>query len=134
MSRPITVALPTTDRQRSYDFYREALGLEPVGEPAEDGVPEPLQFRLDEHVTLMLIPTGGFGWALGGRDVALPGLSEVLLSVTAASTEEVWEIVKRMHAAGGEVLTTPEQQDWGFTAVVTDPDGHAWQIMATTRT
>lgn len=126
----VVISLPITDRQRSYAFYQDTLGLEPFGEHAEDGVPEPLQFRLDESTSLMLIPTGGFGWVLGTREVAPPGVSEVLLSLTVASTEEVGTLVTRMRNAGGEVLSEPTQQDWGFTAVATDPDGHAWQLFA----
>lgn len=127
---PVVISLPIADRQRSYTFYKEALGLEPFGEPAEDGVPEPLQFRLDRSTSLMLIPTGGFSWVLGTREMAPPGVSEVLLSLTVASTEEVAALADRMRNTGGEVLSEPTQQDWGFTAVATDPDGHAWQPFA----
>lgn len=130
MSRPLVVSLPIADRQRSHAFYRDTLDLEPFGEPAEDGVPEPLQFRLDGHTALMLIPTGGFGWVIGNREVAPGSVSEVLMSLTVASAEEVSAVVGRMREAGGEVLAEPTQQDWGFTAVITDPDGHAWQIIA----
>ncbi len=130
MTRPVTISLPIGGRQRSYEFYQSALSLEPVGEPAEDGVPEPLQFRLDEHTILMLVPTGGFGWVIGDREIAPRGSSEVLLSLTAASPGEVSRIVERMHAGGGVILAAPMQQDWGFAGVATDPDGHAWQIIA----
>lgn len=41
---PLLVCLPIADRPTSYRFYGEALGLEAPGEPAEDGVPEPLTF------------------------------------------------------------------------------------------
>lgn len=75
MNMPLSICLPIADRQRSYVFYQEALGLEPFGEPAEDGVPEPLQFSLDQHATLMLIPTGGFGGVLGSRDPAPAGVA-----------------------------------------------------------
>lgn len=132
MSRLFTIGLPIADRQRSYAFYQEALGLEPFGEAAEDGVPEPLQFRLDEHTVLMLIPTGGFGWVLGSREVAPAGVSEVLLSLSVSPSDEVGAVVGRMRHAGGDVLAEPAQQEWGFTAVATDPDGHAWQIIAGT--
>jgi hypothetical protein len=44
---PIVISLPIADRRTSCAFYREAFGVDPVGEPAEDGVPEPLQFDLD---------------------------------------------------------------------------------------
>jgi predicted lactoylglutathione lyase len=130
MTRSISIALPIEDRARSYAFYQETLGLKPIGEPAEDGVPEPLQFRLDERTALALIPSGGFSWVIGGREVATPGISEVLLGLSVASPEEVTAVVDRMRAHGGWVLAEPEQQDWGFTAVAADPDGHAWQIVA----
>jgi uncharacterized protein len=64
------------DRQTSFGFYREALGLEAVGELAEDRVPEPLQFALNAAARLMLIPVGGFGWVIGDREVARRGQSE----------------------------------------------------------
>lgn len=130
MNSPLSICLPIADRQRSYTFYQEALGLEPFGEPAEDGVPEPLQFRLDHHTSLMLIPTDGFGWVLGSRVPASAGVSEVLLSLTLSSTDEVTTAVEGIRQAGGEVLAEPTQQPWGFTAVATDLDGHAWQLIA----
>jgi hypothetical protein len=53
---------------------------------ADDGVPEPLQFVLNNGVRLMLIPTDGFGWVIGDREVAKRGSSECVLSL-AAETE-----------------------------------------------
>lgn len=131
MSRNFTIALPIEDRQRSYEFYQSALGLKPVGDPAEDGVPEPLQFQLDEHVVLMLLPSGGFDWVTGDRQVAPPDVSEVLLGLEVSTAEKVTATVERMKHGGGSIAAAPEQQDWGFTGVATDPDGHAWQIIAT---
>jgi predicted lactoylglutathione lyase len=123
------IALPTEDRVRSLAFYRDGMGFSAFGEPAEDGVPEPLQLRLGDDVTLMLIPTEGFGWVTGGRPTAAPGVSECLLSLPAASTEEVDERVARAEAAGAEVVMRPSTQPWGhYTAVVADPDGHLWQF------
>ncbi len=37
----VVIALPVADRGMSYDFYRQALGLEAVGELDESGIPEP---------------------------------------------------------------------------------------------
>jgi hypothetical protein len=50
------------------------LGLDAIGEPAQDGVPEPPQFALNDGVRLMRVPTGGFGWVIGDREVARAGL------------------------------------------------------------
>ena len=62
---PFVISLPTADRVRARDFYRDALGLESPGPIADDGVPEPLHFALGDGVVLMLIPTGGFGSTSG---------------------------------------------------------------------
>jgi catechol 2,3-dioxygenase-like lactoylglutathione lyase family enzyme len=73
---PVIISLPIADPRTSFGFYRRALGLEVIGEPAEDGVPEPLQFSVRDGVHLMLVPTGGFGWVIGGREVAQRGHCE----------------------------------------------------------
>jgi uncharacterized protein len=125
---PIVVSLPIADRRTSYAFYRNGLGFAAVGEPAEDGVPEPLQFALNEGVRLMLVPTGGFGWVIGGREVAPPGHSECLLSLSAATDAKVDELVGRAQEAGAEVVTAPGRQPWGYAAAFADPDGHVWMV------
>ena len=76
-----TISLATDDRRRSFVFYRDGLGLEAFGPLADDGVPEPLQLRLASSVSLMLIPTGGFGWVVGEGRVAPPGANECVLAV-----------------------------------------------------
>lgn len=125
---PMIISLPIEDRQTSFRFYQEALGLEPVGEPADDGVPEPLQFVLADGVQLMLIPRGGFGWVVGGRSVAPPGTSECLLSFVAGSDADVDEIVSLAVRAGAGVVTEPGRQPWGYVGTFTDPDGHLWMV------
>jgi predicted lactoylglutathione lyase len=125
---PIVVAVPTEDRQRSFNFYVEALGLEPIGEIAEDGLPEPLQFVLNEGVRLMLIPTVGFGWVTGNRPTAVHGASECLLVLTVADERRVDDLVERARQAGAEVVLEPTRQPWGYSAAFADPDGHVWQV------
>lgn len=122
------IALPTADRPTSYAFYRDGLGFEAFGEPADDGVPEPLQFRLGTDVSLMLIPTGGFGWVTGGRPTADRATSECLLSLPATDRAEVDALVARAVAAGAEVVLPPAERPWGYAAAFADPDGHVWQV------
>ena len=55
-----TVCLPTRNRRVSHAFYA-ALGFVAVGEPAGDGLPEPLQFEINAGLRVMLIPSVGFG-------------------------------------------------------------------------
>src|SRR4051812_3584201 len=75
---------PCRSRPRwSFEFYQQALGVDAVGEQADDGVPEPLQFPLNDGVRLMLIPRGGFGWVVQPRTVAEEGHRECLVTVFA---------------------------------------------------
>ena len=83
------MSLSTADRRRSLAFYRDGLGMEAFGPLADDGVPEPLQLRLAPNVSLMLIPTGGFGWVAGDDRVAPPGAHGCVLAVYAPDEDAV---------------------------------------------
>ena len=119
----VTISLPIDDRRTSHDFYA-ALGFEAFGEPASDGLPEPLQFALDDGVSLMLIPRGGFGWVVGENAVAERGTSECILSVTA----DVDAFIERARAAGATIVAEPERKPWGYSGTFADPDGHLWMV------
>lgn len=124
----VIISLPIADRPASFRFYQDALGLTPVGEVADDGIPEPLQFVLNDGVRLMLIPTGGFGWVIGPHEAAPPGQSECLMHLAAGTAAEVDEMVERARKAGAEVVTKPAQQPWGYAGAFADPDGHLWMV------
>ncbi|MET8084000.1 VOC family protein [Micromonospora sp. NPDC005197] len=128
---PLTISLPIADRTTSYHFYRDGLGLEAVGELADDGIPEPLQFVVNDGLRLMLVPTGGFGWVIGPREVAPRGQSECLLALGAATEADAGAIVERAGAAGGEVVAEPTTRPWGYAGVFADPDGHLWMVSVT---
>ena len=102
-----TISLATADRRRSLAFYRDGLGLEAFGPLADDGVPEPLQLRLASSVSLMLIPTGGFGWVAGEDRVAPPGANECVLSVYAPDEDAVRARYEAALAAGGTSVYEP---------------------------
>ncbi|WP_106400175.1 VOC family protein [Actinocorallia populi] len=125
---PFIVCLPIADRRTSFAFYRDGLGFEPVGEVADDGVPEPLQFALNDGVRLMLIPTVGFGWVAGGRDIAPKESSECLLNLPAENAAAVDELVERARRAGAETVSAPGQRPWAYEGSFADPDGHVWVI------
>lgn len=122
------ISLPIEDRPRSHAFYQEAFGFKPVGELAEDGIPEPLQFALTDDVRLMLIPTGGFGWVLGDQPAAPARTSECILSVHADSESAVDALAAKAVAAGAELVTAPIRKPWAYVATFTDPDGHFWMV------
>jgi uncharacterized protein len=53
----------------------------------------------------------------------------VHLAINLGSPEEVDQAVAEFLAAGGGLLSAPHKADWGgYTSIVADPDGHAWEI------
>jgi hypothetical protein len=124
----VVVCLPITDRQTSFAFYRDGLGFDPVGEPAEDGVPEPLHFALNDGLRVMLVPTGGFDRITGDHDMAPSGCSECVLTVATSTDDGVAKLIHRARAAGGTMVTAAGQQPWGYAGAFADPDGHIWMV------
>lgn len=129
MTLPVVLCLPTDDRVRAHAFARDGLGLDALGDPGDDGVPEPLEVVVGEGLHLMLIPRGGFGWVTGEHATAAPGTSECLLSRTVGSDAEVDEAFARAAAAGAGAVTRPVTRPWGYLATFADPDGHLWQVI-----
>lgn len=128
--QPLVIALPISDRRRSYRFYADGLGLQAVGELAEDGLPEPLQLQLNDGVRLMLVPRDGFGWVVGGRAVATADTVECLLSIPVATPADVDVLLARARQAAAEIVSEPQQLPWGYTGTFADPDGHLWTVLA----
>jgi hypothetical protein len=85
--------IPIADGPTSYDFYPRAPGLEALGEPADDGVPEPLQFVVNAGVRMILVPCGGFGRTIGDGQVTPPGHHECLLGIGAATESDTDALV-----------------------------------------
>lgn len=133
-----TVCLPVEDRSVSHAFYA-ALGFPAVGEPGDDGLPEPLQFEVGAGLRVMLIPAGGFGWVIGGRRRAPRSAHECLVVVGLPTDAEVDDLMRRAREAGGEIVYEAADQGWGpagaeagppdaYAGAFTDPDGHMWHV------
>ncbi|MGY1691520.1 VOC family protein [Geodermatophilus sp. SYSU D01105] len=137
-----TVCLPIRDRSVSHAFY-SALGFVAVGEPGNDGLPEPLQFEVSVGLRVMLIPAVGFGWVIGRRR-STRSAHECLVVIGLATDAEVDELMRRAQDAGGDVVYAAANQTWGpapaddepaaarspdaYAGAFTDPDGHMWQV------
>ncbi len=115
------VTLGVDDVARSKAFYR-ALGWE-AGIDMDDFA----VFRTAGPL-LALYPLGDMSRDAGD---ALPAAQErrIHLAINLASREEVDHAVAEFVAAGARVLRKPEEAEWGgYTTLVADPDGHAWEI------
>lgn len=80
--------------------------------------------------SLVLVPKDGFAYVLNGRPVAASSTSECLLSLALTSAAEVDTWGRRALDAGAETIAAAEARPWGYTAIVADPDGHAWEVSA----
>lgn len=130
----VTLCLPIADRAVSHTFYT-GIGFRAVGEPGDDGLPEPLQLEVGDGLRVMLIPTGGFGWVIGGRDRSVRGTHECMLVMGLPSRAEVDDVMRRAVEAGAETVYPAADQSWGpgdhvdaYAGVFADPDGHLWQV------
>jgi predicted lactoylglutathione lyase len=64
-----------------------------------------------------------------GDDVPTTRDRRVHLAINLASPAEVDDAVAEFMAAGAALLRAPGAAEWGgYTAIVADPDGHAWEI------
>jgi len=122
-----TICLPTKNRRAAHAFYA-ALGFAAVGELGDDGLPEPLQFELNAGLRVMLIPSVGFGWVIGGRKRAPRGTHECQLLVALARDSQVDALMGRAKEAGATIVFAAGSQKWGYTGAFADPDGHMWQV------
>jgi predicted lactoylglutathione lyase len=128
MLSTVAISLPIADRRASHRFYCRLLNREAIGTPAADGVPEPLQFALNDGTRLLMAPRGGFGLVIGDREVAPPGQSEVVLSLQAGSPADVDALVVRAREAGAAIVAEPAEQPWGYSGTFADLDGHVWMV------
>jgi uncharacterized protein len=125
-----TVCLPIADRSASHTFYT-ALGFSAFGDPADDGLPEPLQFQISGGLRLMLIPRGGFGWMIGDRKRSPKGTHECQFLIALPTRAEVDDLLRRAHEAGADTVFGGGEQQWGYSGAFADPDGHQWQVTVT---
>jgi predicted lactoylglutathione lyase len=122
------VCLPIKDRLISHAFYT-ALGFAAVGdELKDDGLPEPLQFEISAGLRVMLIPSRGFGWVIGGRRRSPRDAHECLVVIGLATDAAVDELMCRARDAGAEIVIEAGNKQWGYVGAFADPDGHMWQV------
>ena len=122
-----TVCLPIKSRQVSHAFYT-ALGFVAVGELGDDGLPEPLQFEISAGLRVMLIPSRGFGWVIGGRRRSPRDAHECLVVIGLATGAAVNKLMRRAQDAGAEIVLEAGNQEWGYVGTFADPDGHMWHV------
>ena len=115
------VTLGVSDVARSKAFYR-ALGWEAAIDMDDFAV-----FRTAGPL-LALYPIEDMSRD-AGDEVPADRTRRIHLAINLDSPQEVDEAVAEFLAAGAGLLRAPAAAEWGgYTSIVADPDGHAWEI------
>lgn len=121
------VTLGVRDVPRSKAFYK-ALGWEAAIDMDDFAV-----FRTAGPL-LAVYPETDLARDMGGsgasaRSGVEPHVRQSSLAINVESPDEVDRCVAEMMAAGAALLAAPAATEWGgYTSIVADPDGHAWEI------
>ena len=126
MPKMIFVNLPVSDLARATAFY-EAVGAR-KDERFCDGTASCMVFS--EAIHAMLLTHDKFRQFTPKAIADAKKTSEVLICVSADSSEDVDATVAKAGAAGGRADPSPKQ-DHGFMygRSFEDPDGHIWEVM-----
>ena len=115
------ITLGVRDLERARAFY-EALGWTTGAEAGDD---------------VAFFQAGGMVMALWGRDQLAEdsavedsgGWGGVTLAHNLRSPDEVDRVIEQARAAGATIAREPAQRPWGgYSAIMIDPEGHAWEI------
>lgn len=117
MTHPDFIILFVDNPLKSADFYQSLFGVEPVERSAT--------------FALFIIPTG-LRVGLWSRHTAQPTVTSGGGAAELCFKREDEADVERIYAdwagRGLRVLQAPVQMDFGYTFVVTDPDGHRLRV------
>jgi predicted lactoylglutathione lyase len=128
MAKDFWLNLPVKDVKRSKAFF-EKLGFGFKPGPGNSDHSAPLVLG-DKDVVVMLFQEPVFKGFVNTEIGDTVKGCEVLLSVDAASKEEVDEMASRAVAAGGKSTHKPYEMNGGmYGCVFSDPDGHRWNVL-----
>jgi len=115
------ITLGVDDLARARAFY-EALGWTTRAEPGDDVV-----FFQAGRMVVALWGRAALAEDSGVEDTG--GWGGITLAHNLRSPEEVDAVVEEARAAGAAVVREPGATFWGgYSAALTDPDGHPWEI------
>lgn len=128
MTKDIWINLPVKNVVKSTEFFK---ALDFTFNTQYGNSPQSASLLVgDKKVVVMLFEESVFR-SFTGNDLAdTKNGTEVLLSISAESREEVDELAKKAEAAGGIVFGKPgESQGWMYGCGFADLDGHRWNVL-----
>jgi len=124
MSRKIFVNLPVKDLDRSVEFFKKlnfTFNPQFTGENATMMV-------VGEDIYVMLLVEKFFK-TFTPKEIADTGKStEVIISLSASSREEVDRLADLALQSGGKPSVPTQEMDGMYVRGFEDPDGHLWEV------
>ncbi len=122
------ITLGVEDLNRSFDFYKNGLGLE-TGEEfskPEDGI----VFFKTKFVVLALYPYDKLAEDVGEEFLVKKSkFSGITLAHNTRTEQEVDSILEQAKKAGGKIEKQAQRAEWGgYSGYFSDPDGHLWEV------
>jgi len=125
MATKIFVNLPVKDLKRSMDFYTR-LGYSFNPQFTDD---KAACMVISEDIYTMLLVEEFFRTFTKKAIADASNTTEVILSLSANSRQEVEETVKKAVAAGGTTPNDPQDHGFMYQHGFQDPDGHLWELV-----
>jgi hypothetical protein len=120
----ITIAV--SDLKKSVDFYKNGFGFPTKG--IQDGNEEHCLFDLDDKFSLVLYRRQEF-LSLTASPNQTEKSAGFILSHNAQSKVQVDEILQSALRNGAKQIGQTQDESWGYSASIADPDGHQWEIV-----
>lgn len=127
MIKDIWLNLPVKSIKASKDFFRQ-LGFT-FNEQNGDTDHSACLLVGSKNTVVMLFEEVVFSTFIKNEISDAKNTSEVLLSISAESKEEVEEMAIKVKKAGGTVYSEPGGEGWLYGMAFADLDGHRWNML-----
>ncbi len=127
MSHHVWINLPVADLAAAQAFYQKS-GFLTFKEDAS-GPGQAAFVANDGHLYIMLFPQEVFNSFTQQEATGRSAGSEMLLSMSLASSEEVDDLITQIEQAGGTVYAEPGEHNGLYGAGFSDRDGHRWNFL-----
>ena len=120
------ITLGVSNLQRSYDFYKNGLGL-PCTKKPEDGI----IFFKTSGTCLALYPIEKLSEEVDNPYFHLdkPRFGGVTLAHNVREKSQVSQVLQLAEKAGGKIEKEAQDVFWGgHSGYFSDPDGHLWEV------
>jgi catechol 2,3-dioxygenase-like lactoylglutathione lyase family enzyme len=119
------ITLGVDDLAKSYEFYKNGLGL-PTTRTPDQGI----VFFQTSGVTLALFPYENLAHDIGDTwNTPRAKFSGVTIAHNVRERHQVDELLTQAQEAGATIVKPAADTSWGgYSGYFTDPDGYAWEI------